>query len=92
MKELETPTQMTNMFSLRNATTLSKETTLGTSFINKNLEYNINLVGRTIAELDIYMIFSTPLVKAAPIPAAGTTRIFDVASAAFHSYLRIEFG
>ncbi len=90
MNEIETSAPGTNMLSLSNATTASKYTTLGTRFIDGNLEYRINLLGPAIAESDVYMTISTALVQAAPIPAAEMIQVFDVDARAFNSHLLIR--
>lgn len=86
---VETSTEKMSVSSLLNATTTSMNTTLGTSFVDGDLEYYIYLMGQTIAESDVYMTIATALVQAAPIPAAKPIHIFDVDARAFNSILLI---
>lgn len=90
MNEIGTSAPETNLLSLSNATTASQDTTLGTRFIDGNLEYRINPMGQWIAESDIYMTIATALVQAAPIPADDMIQIFDVDTRAFNSHLLIR--
>lgn len=87
--EIDTSVPETNVIQISNATIESNSTTLGTRFIEGNLEYSITLVGQTIAEENIYMTVATALVKTAPIPATEPIHMLDVDARPFNSHLRV---
>jgi hypothetical protein len=87
--EMGTSAPENNVIQLSNATTAFNSTTLGTRFIEGNLEYSITPVGQTIAEENIYMTVATALVKTAPIPITEPIHMLNVDTRAFNSHLRI---